>query len=80
MAGRQILGKSGSANIIQEAVLGDLGWMTIKSHLRLAKLRLFGRLQMLPDSSLAKKVHLFAKNRFSRAILSAPEPELPACW
>jgi hypothetical protein len=36
MAGRQILGKSGSSNIIREAVLGDLGWMSVKSHLRLA--------------------------------------------
>jgi hypothetical protein len=81
MAGRQILGKSGSANIIREpAVLGDLGRMSIKSHLRLAKLRLFGRLQMLPNSSLAKKVHLFAKNRFSQAILSVPAADVPACW
>jgi hypothetical protein len=54
MAGRQILGKSGGSNVIREAVLGDLGWMSIKSHLRLAKLRLFGRLEMLPISSLAK--------------------------
>jgi hypothetical protein len=29
MAGRQILGQSGGSNIIREAVLGDLGWLSI---------------------------------------------------
>lgn len=76
MAERQILGKSGSANI-REAVLGDLCWMTIKSHLRLVKLRLFDQLQVLPASSLAKRVHLFARNRFAQATLAMPASELP---
>lgn len=60
MAGRQLLGKSGGSNIIRAAVLGDLGWMSIKSHLRLSKLRLFGRLMILPQDSLAKRVFLFS--------------------
>jgi hypothetical protein len=80
MAGRQILGKSGGSNVIREAVLGDLGWMSIKSHLRVAKLRLFGRLEMLPINSLAKKVYLFAKVRFNDDVLPLPDDSRQASW
>jgi hypothetical protein len=59
MAGRQILGKAGDSNIIREAILGDLGWMTVKSYLRLAKLRLFGRLESLSRDNLTRRVHVF---------------------
>jgi hypothetical protein len=72
MAGRQILRKSGGSNIIREAVLGDLGWLSIKSCLRLAKLRLFGRLEMLPADSLARQVYAFAKARFENFDLIHP--------
>jgi hypothetical protein len=60
MAGRQLLGKSGASNMLTEAVLGDLGWLSIKSSVRLANMRLFNRLQFLPDTRLAKVVFLHA--------------------
>jgi hypothetical protein len=80
MAGRQLLGKSGSSNVIRAAVLGDLGWMSIKSHLRLSKLRLFGRLMMLCEDSLAKRVFLFSQSRFNAFVLPLNDDSRGASW
>lgn len=81
MAGRQILGKSGKSNVLTAAVLGDLGWMSIKSCLRLAKVRLFGRLQMLPASSLpGRQVHAIAKARFDLFERSLPLEQRTSSW
>jgi hypothetical protein len=80
MAGRQILGKSGNSNVINEAVLGDLGWLSIKSCLRLSKIRLFGRLMSLPSDNLAKRVFLTAKARYETHELPLFEAVRPSSW
>ena len=80
MAGRQILGKSGKSNVLTAAVLGDLGWMSIRSCLRLAKLRLFGRLQMLLLSSLPRQVHIIAKAHFDISERSLPREQRNFPW
>lgn len=80
-AGRQILGKSGDSNIIREAVYGDLGWLSVQSHLRLAKLRFFARLLRLPDDCLAKRVFSRAKAHFDASSTSVfPPTSTPSCW
>lgn len=79
-AGRQILGKSGASNVLTEAVLGDLGWMSIRSHLRLAKMRLFGRLHFLPTSSLPKKVFLYSQALFDANDFFLPPADRPPSW
>jgi hypothetical protein len=43
-AGRHIFGRGGGASVIEEAVRGDLGWLTMESRVTLAKLRFYGRL------------------------------------
>jgi hypothetical protein len=80
MAGRQILGKKGASNIIREAVLGDLGWMSVKSHLRLAKLRMLGRLLLSSHDSLAKEIFLTSKAQFGQNILVLAIEKRPSCW
>jgi hypothetical protein len=78
MAGRQLLGKSGASNMLTEAVLGDLGWLSIKSSVRLAKMRLFNRSQSLPDTRLAKVVFLQSKAQSDASDLPIPAATRPA--
>lgn len=80
IAGRQILGKPGGSNMIREAVYGDLGWLSVRSHLRLAKLRFYGRLLRLPDDRLAKRVFLVSAQHFSALLVAAPAAQLPSSW
>jgi hypothetical protein len=80
MAGRQMLGKSGDSNIIRAAVYGDLGWMSVKSHLRLAKLRFFGRLLRLPGNRLVKRVFLLSSSNFSKSLATLPLADVPTSW
>jgi hypothetical protein len=81
MAGRQLLGKCGASNMLTEAVLGDLGWLSIKSSVRLAKMRIFNRLQFLPpDTRLAKVVFLQSKAEFDASDLPTPAATWPASW
>jgi hypothetical protein len=42
------------ASVIEEAVRGDLGWLTMESRVTLAKLRPYGRLCRLSDARLVK--------------------------
>jgi hypothetical protein len=53
-AGRHIFGRGGGANVIEEAVRGDLGWLTMESRVTLAKLRFYGCLCRLSDTRLVK--------------------------
>jgi hypothetical protein len=80
MAGRQILGKSGCSNITREAVLGDLVWMSVKSHLRLVKLRMLGRLLLSAHDSLAIEVFLISKAHFDQNIIVLAIEKRPSCW
>jgi hypothetical protein len=66
--------------VINEAVLGDLGWLSIKSCLRLSRIRLFGRLMSLPSDSLAKRVFLSAKARYDTHELPLFEAVRPSSW
>ena len=80
-AGRQILGKAGDSNIIREAVYGDLGWFSVRSYLRLAKLRFLTRLLCLPDDRLAKRVFKLAALQFNASCTSLfPPTSTPSCW
>jgi hypothetical protein len=79
MAGHQILGKSGFSNITKEAVLGDLGWMSVKSHVRLAKLRMLERLLLSAHDSLANEVFLISKAHSDQNILVLAIEKRPSC-
>jgi hypothetical protein len=80
MAGRQILGKPGNSNIIREAIYSDLGWLSIRSYLRLSKLRFFGRLLCLPNDRLAKRVFLLSAAHFDSCKGLKPLSDLPESW
>ena len=80
VAGKQILGKPGGSNLIREAVYGDLGWLSIRSHLRLAKLRFYGRLLRLPDDRLAKRVFLLSRQHLQSLLVTVPPSQVPSSW
>lgn len=80
IAGRQILGKPGGLNLTREAVYGDLGWLSVRSQLRLAKLRFYGRLLRLPDDRLAKRVFLLSAHHFTSLLVTLNAAQLPSSW
>jgi hypothetical protein len=55
-AGRHIFGRGGGASVIEEAVRGDLGWLTMESRVTLAELRFYGRLCQLSHTRLVKMI------------------------
>jgi hypothetical protein len=59
---------------------GDLGWLSIKSYLRLFKLRFFGRLLRLPNDRLAKRVFLLFAARFDSCEELKPLSDLLESW
>jgi hypothetical protein len=63
-AAKRIFGKKAAATVIGEALRGDLGWLSVKSHIALAKLKFFGHLCRLPADRLLKKVFLYRKDQY----------------
>jgi hypothetical protein len=55
-AARNIFGKKGDCNVIFEALRGDLGWLSLKSKLDLAKLRFYGFIHRCGGIRLLRKV------------------------
>jgi hypothetical protein len=80
MAGRQILGKPGNSNISREALYDKLGWLSIRSYLRLTKLCFFGCLLCLPNDPLPKCVFLLSAARFDSCRRLKPLFDLPDSW
>jgi hypothetical protein len=60
----------------------ELGWMSVKSHLRLAKLRFFGHLLRLPGDRrrLVKRVFLLSSSNFSNSLATLPLADVPISW
>jgi hypothetical protein len=63
-AAKRIFGKQAAATVIGEALRGDLGWLSVKSLIALAKLKFFGHLCHLPTDRLLKKVFLYRKDQY----------------
>jgi hypothetical protein len=58
---RQIFGKRAKCSVINEALRGDLGWLSVQSQVAIAKLMFYGHLCRLPSSRLLKEVCLDCK-------------------
>jgi hypothetical protein len=57
-AARNIFGKKGDCNVIFEALRGDLGWLSLRSELDLAKLRFYGFIHRCGETRLLQKSFL----------------------
>jgi hypothetical protein len=58
---RRIFGKRAKATVINEALRGDLGWLSVQSQVAIAKLRFYGHMCRLQSSRLLKQVFLYRK-------------------
>jgi hypothetical protein len=64
MAGRQLLGKSDASNmLLKRCWVTQDGCQSCKSSIRLAKMRLFNRLQFLPDLLVLQTWSSFSRKR-----------------
>jgi hypothetical protein len=75
-AGRHIFGRGGGASVIEEAVRGNLGWLTMESRVALAKLRFYGRLCQLPDTRLVRII--FQHSQSEMGVYLQMHNELPS--
>jgi hypothetical protein len=69
-AAKRIFGRKAAAPVIGEALRGDLGWLSIKFQVALAKLKFLGHLCRLPQDRLLKKVFLHRKNQYDQTCLT----------
>ena len=73
---RNIFGRKGSATVGVEALLGDLGWLSIESQIALAKARFFARLcRHSQTTRLTGSIFLAAKQTYDSQLAQNPHSQ-----